>query len=137
MQANVMGDAPGSEMEWNEPFFGDCFDKVAKMITFVSRKQNPFDRFQILDQDLIKEKKIIFYLHIFVYILSAEPVNTNSTRSSLKPPKKTCFFVRHVNPHRTFTARAPHARLCGEFTSQPHVRCGILAAKSVHQAPSR
>ncbi len=39
---------------------------------------------------------------------------------------------------RTFTARAPHVRLCGEFTSQPnvftsqpHVRCGILAPPSV------
>ncbi len=24
MQANLMGDAPASEMEWNEPFFRDC-----------------------------------------------------------------------------------------------------------------
>jgi hypothetical protein len=78
----------------------------------------------------------------FVYILSAEPVHTDSTLSSLKPKKNTCFFVRHLNfrdvhsfskkkspkknPHRTFTARAPHVRLCGEFTAQPHVRCGIL-----------
>jgi hypothetical protein len=23
-----MGDAPASEMEWNEPFFRDCFDNV-------------------------------------------------------------------------------------------------------------
>jgi hypothetical protein len=58
MQANVMGDAPASEMEWNEPFFCDFFDKVAKMITFVSRKQKPFARFQILAHELIKEKKI-------------------------------------------------------------------------------
>ena len=58
MQANVMGDAPVSEMEWNEPFFRDCFDKVAKMITFVFRKQKPFARFQILAHELIKEKKI-------------------------------------------------------------------------------
>jgi hypothetical protein len=73
----------------------------------------------------------------FVYILSAEPVHTDSTRSSLKPKKNTCFFVRHLNfrdvyslkkkkttPH--VSARAPHVRLCGEFTAQPHVRCGIL-----------
>jgi hypothetical protein len=33
----------------------------------------------------------------FVYILSAEPVHTDSTRSSLKPKKNTCFFVRHLN----------------------------------------
>ena len=57
MQANVMGDAPASEMEWNEPFFRDCFDKVAKMITFVSRKQKPFARFQILAHELIKKKR--------------------------------------------------------------------------------
>jgi hypothetical protein len=25
MQANLMGDTPVSEMEWNEPFFRDCF----------------------------------------------------------------------------------------------------------------
>jgi hypothetical protein len=42
----------------NEPFFRDFFDKVAKMITFVSRKQKPFARFQILAHELIKEKKI-------------------------------------------------------------------------------
>jgi hypothetical protein len=86
----------------------------------------------------------IFYLHICVYILSAEPVHKDSTRSSLNP----CFFVRHFNfrdvyslkkekkihtarsPHvrRTFTARAAHVRLCGEFTAQPHVRCGILGS---------
>jgi hypothetical protein len=35
----------------------------------------------------------IFYLHILVYFLSAEPVHTDSTRSSLNP----CFFVRHFN----------------------------------------
>jgi hypothetical protein len=62
MQDNVMGDAPDSEMEWKESFFCDCFDKVAKMITFVSRKQKSFTRFQILAHELrialIKEKKI-------------------------------------------------------------------------------
>ncbi len=52
------GDAPASEMEWNEPFFRDCFDKVAKMITFISRKQKPFARFQILAHEFIKKKKI-------------------------------------------------------------------------------
>ncbi len=26
------------------------------------------------------------------------------------------------------TARAPHVRLYGEFTAQPHVRCGILVS---------
>ena len=56
MQANVMGDAPASEMEWNEPFFRDCFDKVAKMITFVSRKQKPSVRFQILVHELMKKR---------------------------------------------------------------------------------
>jgi hypothetical protein len=58
MQVNVMGDALASEMEWNEPFFCDCFDKVAKMVTFISRKQKTFTRFQILAHELIKEKKI-------------------------------------------------------------------------------
>ena len=57
MQVNVMVDAPASEMEWNEPFFRDCFDKVAKMITFVSRKQKPSVRFQILAHEFIKEKR--------------------------------------------------------------------------------
>jgi hypothetical protein len=33
MQANLMGDAPASEMEWNEPFFRDCFDNVTKVVT--------------------------------------------------------------------------------------------------------
>jgi hypothetical protein len=89
-----------------------------------------------------------FYLHIFVYILSAEPVHTDSTRSSLKPQKNTCFFVRHLNfrdvyskkkkipqknPHITFTGRAPHVRLSGEFTSQPYVRCGILGTHGMYR----
>ena len=57
MQSNVMGDAPDSEMEWNEPFFRDCFDNVAKMVTWISLKQKSFARFQMIDQHLIKEKK--------------------------------------------------------------------------------
>jgi hypothetical protein len=57
MQANLMGDAAASEIEWNESFFCDCFDKVAKMITFVSRKQKPFVRFQILIHELMKKGK--------------------------------------------------------------------------------
>ncbi len=61
----------------------------------------------------------IFYLHIFVYILSAEPVHTDITRSSLKPPQKTCFFVRHLNFRDVHSLKKKNARL-------PHVRCGIL-----------
>jgi hypothetical protein len=58
MQANVMGDAAASEMEWNEPFCRDCFDNTAKIVTWVSRKQEPFARFQMIAQQLIKEKTI-------------------------------------------------------------------------------
>ncbi len=36
MQSNLMGDTPVSEMEWNEPFFRDCFDNVDKVVTWVS-----------------------------------------------------------------------------------------------------
>jgi hypothetical protein len=50
MQANRMGDAPASEMEWNEPFFRDCFDNVDKVVTWVSRKGNPFARHQTIAQ---------------------------------------------------------------------------------------
>jgi len=53
-----MGDAPASEMEWNEPFFRDCFDNVAKVVTWISRKGNPFARHQTIAQDFIAEKKI-------------------------------------------------------------------------------
>ena len=58
MQANVMGDVPASEMDWNESFFRDCFDNVSKMVTWISRKQKPFARFQTIAQELIKERKI-------------------------------------------------------------------------------
>jgi hypothetical protein len=37
MQANVMGDVPASEMEWNESFFRDCFDNISKMVTWQDR----------------------------------------------------------------------------------------------------
>ncbi len=58
MQVNLMGDAPPSEMEWNETFVRDCFDNVAKVVTWISRKGNPFDRHQTIAQDFIAEKKI-------------------------------------------------------------------------------
>ena len=58
MQANLMGDAPASEMEWNEPFFRDCFDNVDKVVTWVSRNGNPFARHQTIAQDFITEKQI-------------------------------------------------------------------------------
>ena len=45
-------------MEWNEPFFRDCFDNVDKVVTWVSRKGNPFARHQTIAQDFIAEKKI-------------------------------------------------------------------------------
>ena len=48
MQTNVMGDASASEMEWNEPFFRDCFDNVAKIVNWFSRKQKSFTRFQMI-----------------------------------------------------------------------------------------
>jgi hypothetical protein len=58
MQTNLMGDAPVSEMEWNEPFFRDCLDNVAKVVTWISRKGYPFVRHQTIAQDFIPEKKI-------------------------------------------------------------------------------
>ncbi len=58
MQTNLMGDAPTSEMEWNESFFRDCFDNVDKVVTWVSRNGNPFARHQTIAQDFITEKKI-------------------------------------------------------------------------------
>ena len=47
----------------------------------------------VSDSDFIFSIIFIFYLHIFVYILSAEPVHTDSTRSSLKTPKKKRVFL--------------------------------------------
>ncbi len=58
IQANLMGDAPASEMEWNEPFFRDCFDNVTKVVTWISLAGNPFARHQTIAQDFITEKKI-------------------------------------------------------------------------------
>jgi hypothetical protein len=55
---NLMGDAPTSEMEWNEAFFRDCFDNVVKVVTWISRQGNPFARHQTIVQDFIAEKKI-------------------------------------------------------------------------------
>ncbi len=74
----------------------------------------------------------LFDLHIFVYILSSEPVHTDNTRSSLKPAFfcptlqfSRRLFVKEKNPYRTFTTRVPHVWLWGEFT-EPHVWCDIL-----------
>jgi hypothetical protein len=58
IQANLMEDAPASEMEWNEPFFRDCFDNVVKVVTWISHKGKPFSRHQTIDQAFIVEKKI-------------------------------------------------------------------------------
>ena len=48
MQATLMGAAAASEIEWNEPFFCDCFDNVAKIVNWISRKQKSFTRFQFI-----------------------------------------------------------------------------------------
>ncbi len=53
-----MGDTPASEIEWNESFFHDCLDNVGKVVTWISRKGNPFARHQTIGQDFIAEKKI-------------------------------------------------------------------------------
>ncbi len=58
MKTKVMGDAPPSEMEWNESFFRDCFDNVTKVVTWISRKGNPFTRHQTIAEDFIAKKKI-------------------------------------------------------------------------------
>ena len=70
MQANVMGISSisanvmcissisaASQMECNEPFFRDCFDNAGKLVTWISRKQKPFPRFEMISQ-VIKVKKI-------------------------------------------------------------------------------
>jgi hypothetical protein len=36
----------------------DCFDNVAKVVTWISRKGNPFTRHQTIDQDFVTENKI-------------------------------------------------------------------------------
>ena len=53
-----MGAAVASEIEWNESFFCDCFDNVVKIVNWISRKQNPFTRFQFIVKQLIADKKI-------------------------------------------------------------------------------
>jgi hypothetical protein len=94
---------------------------LTKFLRHVTRRVSVY--FFILSSTLF-----LYFIFIFVYILSAEPVHTDSTRSSLK---NFVFFVRHFNfrdvysykkkkPHRTFSARATHVRLCGEFTAKPH-----------------
>jgi hypothetical protein len=56
-QVNLMGDTPASEMEWNEPFFRDCFDNVTKVVTWISRKGKSFARHQTIAQGFITENK--------------------------------------------------------------------------------
>jgi hypothetical protein len=53
-----MGDTQASEMEWNDPFFRDCFDNVTKVVTWISRKGKTFTRHQTIAQGFITEKKI-------------------------------------------------------------------------------
>ena len=53
-----MGVATASEIEWNESFFCDCFDNVAKIVNWISRKQKAFARFQFIVKQLITDKKI-------------------------------------------------------------------------------
>ena len=37
----------------------DCFDNVAKMVTWIFLNEKPFGRIQVIDQYLIKERKIL------------------------------------------------------------------------------
>ena len=59
MQTNLMRDEVSSEIEWNDPFFRDCFDNVVKVVTWISHKKKSFTRFQFIVKQLIVEKKII------------------------------------------------------------------------------
>jgi hypothetical protein len=77
-----------------------------------------------------------YFLHIFVYILSAEPVQTDSTRSSLKPAFfcPTLLFSRRLSVKKKTgkkipTARLPHVRrTCGCAVNLPHNRtCGAAS----------
>ena len=76
---------------------------------------------------------VYIYPQIFVYIGSSEQVQTDSTRSSLKP---RVFLGRHFyfrcifgkkkkNPPTARLPHVPHVRLCGGFTARAVVRCGI------------
>ena len=58
MQANLMGDAEASELAWGETYFSDCFDQLGKVITWVSRKQKPYARFQVIAKGFIDEGKL-------------------------------------------------------------------------------
>ncbi len=72
-----------------------------------------------------------FYLHIFVYILSPEPVQTDITRSSLKPVFfcPTLLFSARLLVKKKTTARLPHVyRTCGCAVNLPHNRtCGEVS----------
>ncbi len=84
MQANLMGDVPVSEMEWNESFFRDCFDNVDKVVTWVSRKGNPFARHQTIAQDFIAEKKIDCGSDILKSVETRFPSQVSMTERALK-----------------------------------------------------
>ncbi len=72
-----------------------------------------------------------FYVHIHFFILSSEPVQTDTTRSSLISAffLQTRLFLMFIstkkihekNPYLTFNTRVSHVWLYHEFTTQPHV----------------
>ena len=65
ISANVMGISSFSEasqMEFNEPFFRDCFDNAGKLVTWISRKQNPLARFKKVYKALSKDELLLVWL---------------------------------------------------------------------------
>jgi hypothetical protein len=86
----------------------------------------------------------MFYLQHYFYILSSHLCLYFISRTS--PDRYHTFFIKtrvflsdtsifgtsisKKKNYRTFTARLPHVRLCGEFTAQPHVWWGILGLHS-------
>ena len=84
MQATLMGAAAASEIEWNESFFCDCFDNVAKIVNWISRNQNPFTRFQFIVNQLITDKKISCATAILKSVETTDFTRfTRETRDSL------------------------------------------------------
>ena len=62
---NVMGISSistVSQVECNEPFFRDCFDNAGKLVTWISRKQNPLARFKKVYKALSKDELLLVWL---------------------------------------------------------------------------
>jgi hypothetical protein len=87
--------------------------------------------------NILSSTLFLYFIFNFLYIWSSEPVQTDSTRSSLEPAfflgrhfYFRCILGKKESLYRT-SPHVPHVWLCGGFTTRVVVWCDITGSFKV------